>query len=139
MAEKNLFEELRDALQDFKDFLDQNVPKIREAVQALASLIPQINELISSLAELLTSLKTEIQNLDVSAIPGLSEVANFTDKVTTMLGTAKNLLPEKADDIDSVLSIADVVSGLPSLDEIKNEIITLLDACIAHVNSLKSA
>ena len=56
-----------------------------------------------------------------------------------MLGTAKNLLPEKADDIDSVLSIANVVSGLPSLDEIKNEIITLLDACIAHVNSLKSA
>jgi hypothetical protein len=107
--------------------------------QCFSSLIPQIDDLIDSLAGLLESLKTEIDNLDVKEIDGLSEVASFTDKMKTMLETAKNLLPDKADDIDSVLSIADVVSGLPSLDEIKQEITTLLDDCIGLVEDLKSA
>lgn len=136
---QNLFQQLKDALQDFKDFLDTNVPKIKAGVKALAAIIPQINDLINKLADLLRDLKTEIQNLDVSSVPGLSEVASFTEKMTTMLETTKNLLPQQAGTIDDVLSVANVVSGLPSLEEIKAEIISLLDAIIVHVNSLKSA
>ncbi|GAB4377874.1 MAG: hypothetical protein Kow0042_26190 [Calditrichia bacterium] len=139
MAETNLFQELKDALQDFKDFLDENVPIIKPAIQALASLIPQINDLLDSLADLLVDLKNEIQNLNVSSIPGLNEVSSFTEKMTTMLETAKNLLPQQTGTINEVLSIASVVTSLPSLEDLKAEIIALLDAIIAHVNSLKSA
>ena len=138
MAADNLFQELKDVLQDFKDFLDANVPIIKPAIQALASLIPQITELIDKLVDLMNKLKTEIQNLDVSSIPGLSEVSEFTTKVKAFLGAAKNLLPDEAATIDDVLSVADVVTGLPSLDEVKTEILTLLDAIVVHLNSLKA-
>ena len=77
MAESNLFEDLRDVLQDFKDFLDENVPVIKPAIDALRTIIPdQIDDLLDKLLELMSKLKTEIQNLDVSAIPGLSEFAS---------------------------------------------------------------
>ena len=138
MAADNLFQELRDVLQDFKDFLDENVPTIKPAIQALASLIPQITELIDKLVDLMNKLKTEIQNLDVSAIPGLGEVSEFTTKVKSFLDSAKNLLPDETETIDDVMSVADVVTGLPSLDEVKTEILSLLDAIIAHLNSLKA-
>lgn len=138
MAADNLFQELKDVLQDFKEFLDANVPTIKPAIQALASLIPQITELIDKLVELMNKLKTEIQNLDVSAIPGLGEVSEFTTKVKSFLDSAKNLLPDETETIDDVLSVADVVTGLPSLDEVKTEILSLLDAIIAHLNSLKA-
>ena len=138
MAADNLFQELKDVLQDFKDFLDANVPIIKPAIQALASLIPQITELIDKLVDLMNKLKTEIQNLDVSSIPGLSEVSEFTTKVKAFLEAAKNLLPDEAATIDDVLSVADVVTGLPSLDEVKTEILTLLDAIVVHLNSLKA-
>jgi ABC-type transporter Mla subunit MlaD len=134
----NLFDELKDALQEFKDFLDDNVATIKPAVNALADLIPQVNDLINELVNLMNTLKTEIQNLDVSGIPGLSEVSEFTSKTTSLLTAAKNLLPDAADEIDQVLGIAEVVTGLPSLDEVKAEIISLLDAIIAHLNSLKA-
>ena len=68
MAEDNLFEQLKSVLQDFKDFLDTNVPTIKPAIQALASLIPQIVDLLDLLIGLMNDLKTEVQNLDVSAI-----------------------------------------------------------------------
>ena len=139
MAEKNLFQELKDVLQEFKDFLDENVSKIKPAVQALASLVPQINELIDKLADLMGKLKTEIQNLDVSAIPGLAEASEFTNKVTGFLNAAKGLLPDEAATIDEVLEVAGVVTGLPSLDEVKAEILALVDAITAHLNSLKAA
>ncbi len=138
MAEKNLFEELKDVLQDFKDFLDANVPTIKPAIQALASLIPQVTELIDKLVDLMNKLKTEVQNLDVSSIPGLAEASEFTTKVKSFLEAAKNLLPDEADTIDDVLGVADVVTGLPSLDAVKTEILALIDAIVAHLNSLKA-
>ena len=139
MAENNLFEDLRDVLQDFKDFLDEKVPVIKPAIDALRTIIPdQIDDLLDKLIDLMNKLKTEIQNLDVSAIPGLAEASEFTTKITAFLEAAKNLLPEETAAIDDVLSVADVVTGLPSLDDIKTEILALMDAIIGHLNSLKA-
>jgi hypothetical protein len=138
MAGSNIYQDLKDVLQDFKDFLDTNVPTIKPAISALASLIPQITELLDKLIELMGKLKTEIQNLDVSGIPGLAEASEFTAKIKSFLEATKNLLPDEADEIDSVLGIADVVTGLPSLDDVKSDILSLIDAIIAHLNNLKS-
>ena len=139
MADNNLFQELNDVLQEFKTFLDQNVPTIRPAIQAIASLIPQVTELIDKLVDLMGKLKTEIQNLDVSAIPGLSEATEFINMVKGFLAAAKNLLPDEAATIDEVLAVADVVGGLSGLGDVKQEILDTIDAIIAHLNSLKPA
>lgn len=139
MADTNLFQELKDVLQDFKEFLDQNVPIIKPAITAVAEFVPQINELVNSLVSLLTDLKTEIQNLDVGIIQNLDKVGEFTTGVSTLLESAKTLLPDQASAIDEVLDIARIASSLPSIDQVKTEIINLLDAVIAHLNSLKSS
>lgn len=139
MDDKNLFEQLKEVLQDFKDFLDENVATIKPAINALAGLIPQINELLDLLIGLMGSLKTEIENLDVSSIPGIEEVSSFTTKIRAFLEAAKNLLPDEEETIDEVLGVADVVSGLPALDEIKTEILDLIAAITTHLESLKAA
>ena len=138
MAAPNLYQELKDALKKFKDFLDTNVPVIKPAIQALASMIPQINELIDKLIGLMGDLKTEISNLNVGAIPGLDKVSQFTTSVKTLLETSKNLLPDQAGTIDDVLGVVEVVGGLPTLDNVKDEILTLIDQIVGHLNSLKS-
>ncbi|HEX2028738.1 MAG TPA: hypothetical protein VHF25_12160 [Nitriliruptorales bacterium] len=138
MAEPNLFEELKDVLQDFKQFLDDNVPTIKPAINAIASLVPQINELIDLLIGLMNNLKTEIQNLDVSAIPGLDEVSEFTGKIDDLLEAAAKLLPDQADAIEQISDVADVVTALPSLEAVKGEIISLIDAIVGHLTSLQS-
>lgn len=136
----NLFEELKEVLQDFKDFLDENVPVIQPAIAALRSIIPdQVDNLLDKLIELMGKLKTEIQNLDVTAIPGLDKAAEFTDKIKDFVDSAKKILPDDSDDFDAVADIADVVSGLPSIDEVKTEIISLVDAITAHLNTLKGS
>lgn len=137
MAEPNLFEELKAVLADFKSFLDDNVATIKPAIQAIASLVPQVNELIDLLVDLLNKLKTELNNLDVGAIPGLGEVAEFTGKIPAFLDAAKKILPDEASSIDSIADVASVVTGLPSVDAVKAELISLIDAITAHLNSLK--
>ncbi|MFH7025258.1 MAG: hypothetical protein ACHBN1_07615 [Heteroscytonema crispum UTEX LB 1556] len=139
MAAKNLYQELKDALQDFKTFLDENVAKIKLAIQALNSLIPQIAELLDKLIDLMGKLKAEIQKLDPNSIPGLGEVSSFTTKIKAFLTSAKSLLPNEAGTIDDVLSVADVVSGLPSLNDVKAEILTLIDEITTKLQELKSA
>ena len=107
-------------------------------MQALAALVPQVNTLIDELIGLLGDVKTEISNLDVSAIPGLSEVSQFTTTVTAFLNTTKALLPDQAATIDEVLGAANVIGSLPSLDQVKAEILSLIDAIIANLGELKA-
>jgi ABC-type transporter Mla subunit MlaD len=136
---ESLFEDLKNALEEFKEFLDQNVNVIKPAIAALKSLVPQIGELLEKLVELMGKLKTEIQNLNVNAIPGLAEASQFTEMMKNFLTSMKTLLPNEADEIDSVLEVANLVTGLPSLDAVKAEILALIDALVAHLNNLKTA
>jgi ABC-type transporter Mla subunit MlaD len=133
MADANLYQELKDSLQQLKDFLQANTGTIKPAIQALASIVTLIDQLIG----LLNQVKTEINNLNVSGIPGLAQVTGFTQNVTTFLNTAKALLPGEAATIDEVLGAANVVGSLPSLDQVKQEILDLIDAVIADLNQLK--
>jgi phage-related protein len=135
----NLFEELKEALGKFKKFLDDNIGVIKPAVQALKSIVPQITELIDKLIDLMGKLKTEIANLNPGVVgAGLAKVTEFTTSVKTLLETAKGLLPNEADTIDDVIKVADVVSSLPSLDALKAEITSLIDAITAKLNELKA-
>ncbi len=139
MESENLFQELKDVLQEFKTFLDENGPTVAPAIQAIASLVPQVVDLVNQLIDLIGKLKTEIQDLDVSAIPGLSEATEFVDKTKAFLESAKTLLPDEASTIDSVLDVANIVGGLSGLDDIKQEILDTIDAIVAHLNTLKPA
>jgi flagellar biosynthesis/type III secretory pathway chaperone len=138
MAAPNLYEELKDVLKELKDFLDQNVATIKPAITALKELVPQITDLLNDLIGLLTKLKTEIQNLNVGAIPGLDKVAGFTSGVKALLETTKKLLPNESGTIDDVAAAADVVTGLPSVDQLKAELISLIEAIVGHLNNLKA-
>lgn len=133
----NLYQQLKDALEEFRDFLDENVPVIKPAIVALGAMIPQIGQLLNQLIELMGDLKEEINNLNVGAIPGLAEVSQFTAGIKTLLETSKNLLPQQAGTINDVLAVVDVVGSLPSLDDLKGEINTLIDEIVVHLNSLK--
>jgi hypothetical protein len=139
MADTNLYDDLKKALQELKDFLEHNTATIKPAIQALAGAVPQINTLINELIDLLGKLKTEINNLNVAGIPGLAQVSQFTQAATAVLTSAKALLPDEASAIDQVLGAANVVGGLPTLDQVKAEIISLIDAIVADLNQLKSA
>jgi hypothetical protein len=138
MAATNLYEDLKKALSDFKTFLDANVGTIKPAIQALKAMVPQVGTFLGKLISLMNQLKAEVQKLDPSAIPGLDKVTIFTQSTKTLLQTAKSLMPDQAVAIDDVLAVADVVTGLPSLEQVKQEILDLIDAIIVHLNTLNA-
>lgn len=137
--DENIFQELNNLLQEFKTFLDQNVPTIKPAIQQIAGMFPQITELINKLVELMNKLKTEISNFDLSDIPGLAEATQFVTMIKSFLESARTLLPDEAGTINDILSVADVVGSLSGLDEVKQSILDTIDAIVAHLNSLKPA
>lgn len=135
---KTIYEELRDVLKDFKDFLDDSTATIKPLIQQLASMVPQVNDLIDEPIDLMKALKTEIQKIDVGPLGNLDTVIEFAGKISGFLDSAKTLLPDRAVEIDRVVAAAEVVSGVPSIGQVKTEIITLLDAIVADLTSLKS-
>lgn len=134
----NLYQELKDALKSFKDFLDANTAVLAPAIKSLKPIVPQIGDLLNKLIQLMGELKTAIQNINVGAIPGLDKVSQFTTAVTTVLQTAQALLPQESGQIQQVIEAAGVVTGLPSLDQVKQDILDLLTAIVGDLNTLNS-
>jgi hypothetical protein len=134
----NLFQDLKDALKSFKEFLSANTAILAPAIKALKPIVPQIGDLLNKLIQLMGELKGAIQNLNVGNIADLDKVSQFTTAVTTVLETAQALLPQQGADIQKVLDAAGVVTGLPSLDEVKQEILSLIDAIVGDLNTLNS-
>jgi hypothetical protein len=139
MAAPNLFQDLKNALTDLKNFLDgPTVTAIGNAIKTLSAVVPQIKDVINDIVGVLTKLDTEIQNLNVGNIPGLDKVGQLTSSIKTVLQSAKAVLPNEADAIDKVIAGADLVTGLPSVGDIKGEIHTLLGDIIGKLNGFKA-
>src|ERR1041385_952712 len=140
MAADNVYQELKTALEDFEKFLSDNEGKTKLAIPPLRALIgDRLNKLFDTLIDLLKKIEAEITKLDVSAIPGLAEVATFSQKIKGLLDAAKKLLPAEAAAIDEVSSAADIVAGLPSLDTVKADIIKALDSIVTVLGDLEKA
>lgn len=140
MADENIYQELKDVLEDFKTFLDEQADTIRPAIQTLASLIPQITDVIDLLVDLMNQIRTEIENLNVSDIEGLSEVSEFTGKISDFLDASADLLSDEVGDtVEDIRSALNVIGGLPSLDEVKQDILDLIDAIVTDLQSLQPA
>lgn len=134
----NLYQEVKDAMTTFKKFLDDNTATLKPAIAALKPIVPQIGDLLTKLINLMGQLKTAIANIDVTNIPGLSQVSAFTASISTLLTTAEALLPQQKPAIDDVLSAANVVTSLPSLSTVKQDILNLIDGVISDLNALNS-
>jgi hypothetical protein len=138
VADKTIYEELRDVLKDFNEFLQAKIGVIKPPIQALAQVVPQVNDLIDKPIGLLAKLKTEIQSIDIGPLGNIDEALGFAAKIKGFLESAKALLPDEAAEIDRVINAADVVAGLPTFGDIKNEIIQLIDGIAALLGQLKA-
>lgn len=134
----NLYQQLKDALQQFKQFLDTTTATLKPAIQALKPMVPQIGDLLSKLIDLMNQLHDAVNQIDVSNIPGLQQVTQFTTAITTLLQTAESLLPAEKATIDDVLSAAEVVTQLPSLGDVKQQILDLLTGVIGDLQALNA-
>jgi ABC-type transporter Mla subunit MlaD len=133
----NLYQQLKDALQQFKQFLDGAAATLAPVIKQLAPMVPQIGTLIDQLIGLMNQLHDAVNQIDVTNIPGLQQVTQFTTGVTTLLQTAESLLPAEQAAIDEVLKAASVVTQLPSLTDVKQQILDLLTGIIGDLQALK--
>ena len=140
MAEQNLIEELKKALNDFKTFLAEKKNVIKPAIAPLDQLTDgKVTKLITTLIKLLNDLKTEIDKLDPSLVPGLEDVTAFSASVKTLVEASRSLLPDETSTINDVLTVVDVVGGLGTLTaDVKTEVKGFIDDIIGDLQFLKS-
>jgi hypothetical protein len=133
----NMYQQLKDALQQFKQFLDGAAATLGPAIKQLEPMVPQIGDLIKKLIDLMNQLHDAVNQIDVSNIPGLQQVTEFTTGVTTLLQTAESLLPAaNKTTFEEVLTAAGVVTQLPSLGDVKQQILDLITGIIGDLQAL---
>ena len=138
VMEQNVYIQLRETVKGFRDFLDNNTLNLKSGIHSVASIMPQTNHLADSLIYLMENLRNTIMNIDTGSIPYLVELSTFGDKVNMILQSAKELLPNEPNAIEDVMRTTHVLSDLPTLGDIKGEIIGSLDGIIGHLYELKS-
>jgi hypothetical protein len=140
VATTNVFQELKDALDDLKKFLEENAATVGPAIKALAEIVPPVNTLIDELISLLETLKSEIGKLNVGGIAEeqLKKLPAFAKSITTMLNAAKTVLPDEASDINEVIGAVNLVGSVPSLDQVKEQVILVIDDIVALLSGMKA-
>jgi hypothetical protein len=133
-----LFRDLRNALSNLKAVLDANGAVLKPAIQTLKTVLPQAGELLNQLISLMNSLKTDIQNLDVSNLTGLPQLASFATSMQTVLQDSEDLLSDRKADVDSVLGVLSILESLPTLVSVRQDILTLIDGIIGDLNTLNT-
>lgn len=126
MADTNVYQDLKDALSKFKDFMTQNLDVIKAALKAVAAFIPNVPQVIDQLIGLLNTLKSEIDKIDPSKLTGVAQISALTDGVGAILTATKALLPDQSSAIEGVTTALGVLKSVPSLTQIKTDIISLL-------------
>jgi len=138
VMEQNVYFELRETVRGFGDFLDNNTQNVKSGIHTVASIMPQTQHLADSLIYLMENLRNTISTIDTGSIMHLQELSTFGDKVNMILQSAKELLPNEPNAIDDVKRTTHVLSDLPTLGNIKGEIIGSLDGILGHLHELKS-
>lgn len=136
----NVYEEIKNALTTVKGILDQGTGVIKPAVQALSSTVPEVNTLLGKLVELLDSLKTAVNDLDAGAIgQHINTVLNLVNASKALIEKAREALPDDKKQVaTTALEVATVVASLPSFDQLKAEIVALIDAVKTSIQSLRA-
>jgi hypothetical protein len=142
MAASNPYQDLKDALQEMWKLLDssEEYDAIAAAITALAVLFPQIKDVINKLISLLNDLKQAVDDLELSDVEGLEKVSQVMAAATAVAQAAKVLLPaNKQQGVTDVLNVLSQVSGFPSLDTLKDDIIKLITDINGKLAALKPA
>jgi phage-related protein len=144
MPVENAFETLNSTLQEFRNFLDNLVATgefsaLKTALQTLQSFVPQIATMLNRVIALLQDLRNEIDGMDIGAIPNVDDAVTMLENVSSVLEAARAFLPGQENEIDEVMNVAHMVSSIPGLTtDLKENILSCIDAIIAHFSNLKA-
>lgn len=132
-----LYHELRDSLQGVKQFLDGNTQALKPGMDALFAAVPHTRHLLDNLIYLLNGFKLNVQQLDIDQISGVPEMTRFAAQLDNFLDTAQDFLPEESTVVRDVQRTARVLTSLNRLNEVKGELLFLVDGIVGHLYELK--
>lgn len=139
MADENVLEQLKTALTDLKQFLTDHQAELTQLVKTAAQLFPPIIQAIDTLIGLLNKLKDEITNLDLGQVQaGLDQVQGFVSITGTLLEAVKKFRPDLADEVAPAEDALNAVGQLPSLGQLKTDLINAINDVVNVLNQLKS-
>lgn len=138
MADTTVYGELHTALNNFHEFLKTQAAPVAEVVATIAGIVPQVNDLIDKPITLLQKLKQELKKI-ISVVPGdVTTVLEYAQRMKGFVEAMRAIIPGESATIDSVADVADVIAGIPSLDQVKDEIFDLIDKIIVLLQSMQS-
>lgn len=134
-----IYDELRDALAEFKTFLQAQAATVGPAIKLLAAVVPQINDLIAKPIALLELLKVEIDKIS-NLVPAEATAAlEYAQKLKGFVQALQAILPGEDGTINDVSNVADIIAGLPTLGNLKAELDALITDIIGLLRGMQSA
>jgi hypothetical protein len=138
-----LYQDLKNALTHFEDFINPTSPTgiaIINAVKALRVLHAPIDDLLDKLITLMLGLSSAIASIDPSKISAVGDLTAFTTALGTLLDSADVLVPQQSTQIKAARDALTAVTALQSLTtELYNQIVTLLGTVTLDLRAIKAA
>jgi methyl-accepting chemotaxis protein len=130
----NIYEQLRDALKEFKEFLEKDNGEIKGVLSQVVSNFPPLGGLIKSLLDLLDDLKAEIADL-ADNLEDIDKARSFAKTAQKVVEAGKELLTDSPV-VETVLDVVKVINDIPSLADVQTEIDETIGLIKGHLQDV---
>jgi hypothetical protein len=136
MTDAVIYEEVRKNLQGLRNFILNNEVVLRTGLESMSTVVPQVRHLTSNLITIMEQFHSTLNNVKKITMSDVEMLMAFSGHLQSFL-SGNPLLPEDSADQGDLVRNTQLLAGLNSLAQMREELAELTEDLIFQVRGLR--
>ena len=137
MTDAMIYEELRTNLQGLRNFIINNELVLRSGLDTMSTVVPQIRHLTGNLVSIMEQFHSTLDGVKKITMTDIELLMSFSGHLQSFL-SGNPLLPTEAEHQGDLVRNTQLLAGLNSLAQMREELAQLTEDIIFQVRSLRT-
>ena len=137
MTDAAVYDEVHKNLQALRNFLMNNETALRAAIDSLAVVVPQVRHLTGNLVTVMEQFRSTLEGVREITYNDIELLAEFASHLHSFLSSNNPLLPEEPEHRKDLVDSTNLLSGLNSLAQKREELVQITEDIIFQVRGLR--
>lgn len=137
MTDAVVYEDLKNNLELLRNFIINNESALRNGLDSMATVVPQIRHLTGNMVSIMEQFRSTLDGVKSITYSDVELLMAFSGHLQSFL-SGNPLLPDEPEHRSDLVRNSQLLSGLNSLAQMREELVTLTEDIIFQVRGLRS-
>lgn len=137
MTDAAIYEQLRSNLQGLRNFISNNEFTLRSGLETMSAVVPQVRHLTANLVSVMEQFHATLEGVKEITLSDIELLVAFSGHLHSFLN-GNPLLPAEPEHRGDLVRNTQLLGGLSSLAQMREELVQLTEDIIFQVRGLRS-